>query len=404
MDKNDRSAELLSSPAARRLVARIGRKGPLYWMAFLLMLAIGLQVAPVLERAEPLLPMRWAMSQLFIDSMPFQLVVTGRVLKVTIGDLRWDNESGWASLSPILLARLVERLCNAGVQTIGIDLDMAASDPVRRRLHPDLARQIEALSEAIRNCENTAIVLPTSFNRSQELERTYLSGLTGDPSSSHVTEGTLNLPIDLRRLPIGWYNPATNQLIPSFALAVARTVLPDDRLDSLVEIGRFARTPPAVSFLESGAIPEISAEAILSATDLEVRRAVANKIVLIGGVWNSRTRNSGSPVDSHATPLGPQSGVHIWATYVEAMLSGRYFHEANGIVSLTLKLLSLMVLCLVIVATPSLSIRSMALGVVLTVDFLIAYIAWVNVGIALDIFVPLAIVAADGLIARLVER
>jgi CHASE2 domain-containing sensor protein len=213
--------------------------------------------------------------------------------------------------------------------------------PCWLKIHPKLAERI-----------------PNVFPE-QNLAHPDMTGdCTGTPCDGVVPEaacarmGNINLPADLRQIPL--VTP-TQPLVILKQPTAARTQQPDPCSQSLALAAASAfedtmhlcprtRNKNAIraaiernEFVFGSFIPETDFQTI-SATGLagwagsdEKNKAVElcrGRIVIIGGKWKADFGN-GEPVDSYDTPAGKMAGMFLHANYIEALLDDRYQREVS---------------------------------------------------------------------------
>jgi len=146
-------------------------------------------------------------------------------------------------------------------------------------------------------------------------------------------EGVINMDLDSRKLPLGWWLYESRQAAEAgkgahwyspLALEAARAY--DDKLmehhPRLAGLVRDQQNP-YISFLSEEDFEAIHPQQVLKATPESSRdmRKISGKVVLIGEVTPR--------FDEHATVAGKMHGVYMQANYIEALLDDRYFRPAT---------------------------------------------------------------------------
>ena len=142
--------------------------------------------------------------------------------------------------------------------------------------------------------------------------------------------GYFNLEQDIRQIP--WTKVVTDgstgeQIqLASFAVATAWAAKPN----SLMVRDQYQGLPYA-RFWQPDGIPTVTGKEVLSAAPdvwQRVQDALHGQVVLVGAEWHEDGCRLGALADRlEQTPLGPQQGVYLHATYVESILSQEHLYR-----------------------------------------------------------------------------
>jgi hypothetical protein len=158
-----------------------------------------------------------------------------------------------------------------------------------------------------------------------------------------IRRGFLNLPNDVRRLPLRTIR-ATGENLDSFALAIVKAreevgsiapgVLDDPRVKRALEIDR----PLLAGFNRARLFRRVSACDVLEGKP-EALQQLTTRTVIIGSAWHKYAAGTGPLEESVDSPVGELPGVYMHANYVEALLTNAYKPAAGAWAGPTIDLL-----------------------------------------------------------------
>ena len=233
------------------------------------------------------------------------------------------------------LADLAKAAANAGASVVAIDFRLSSpfpfpgDDKIRKKDNEYLLGTIRNITR-----RKVPVILTCSFSDNGKGEWERVPDIFADASlPAGVTIGYVNLPIDIRLIPLSmkaWeWNGMSQRDFHSFAFQIAdayQTVFDlkssigeDPTIKSAIMNGRVVYG----GFLNNSAFLRVPASKLLRQSD-EVGRLLRHRIVIIGGVWHQFGESRGPLVDEFFTPVGPLPGLYIHANYVEALFDRRF--------------------------------------------------------------------------------
>lgn len=135
-----------------------------------------------------------------------------------------------------------------------------------------------------------------------------------------------------------------------------------------------------------------------------LRSQLSDKIVIVSGNWSSRSYGSGNLIDMHPSPGGMMPGAMLHANYIEALLdrTGTFNGITDGMAEL---LESGLVIVLAVVGV--LNIHGFwkwgAFASGMTVSLLLTYVLLQNLGLFLDFFIPLLMIAVHTVVEEFLD-
>jgi CHASE2 domain-containing sensor protein len=107
----------------------------------------------------------------------------------------------------------------------------------------------------------------------------------------------------------------------SFALAIARA----DQAASLKRINEHGNYYSG--FLAPEKFPQVTANELLNGTR---RDAIANRVIIVSGMWHDDGYNRGATVTAWDSPVGKIPGAFIHANYFESIFDKRFYRLLEG--------------------------------------------------------------------------
>ncbi len=316
----------------KKVTQPIVRKGWQHWARFVLLLLIGVYLGHELSESNRFTDWRYLLYQKQMRIQRRGPIYPRYTALVLLGDDDfWGDE--YQSRAPIKrdkLAILLDRLNQAGVNTVAFDVAFDSPRPEKPEYeYPDYQAEDEVFFASVkRMCDaGRHVVLATDYigNYLDSAETRfeppliYTSHLASMPC---VVRGHVEFPTDLRKIP-GMIQLRDGSYLDSFSLAMTKINDPI-AYESLVKDEdkgyRFAQflTPEDFS-TRNGRQFVFSGVEIEQMNINQLRQALADKIVIVGGHWHDIAYNLGDYVDMHDSPGGSETGAMLHANFVEAM-------------------------------------------------------------------------------------
>ncbi|MGH9649293.1 MAG: CHASE2 domain-containing protein, partial [Terriglobales bacterium] len=198
-----------ASPASEGLFAQLRNRGIGHWLIVLVLTALGTWIGHWISQKQVWVDVRYWIYQKTFDAARVRgPLYPKRTALVLIGDQEyWKGElGGRAPIKRDYLAKLVEKLDAADAAVIALDFDLRSPVPDGSMIeHPDYRAETERLAQTLKNvASRRPVVLPATVGLDAEgyyVERsTIFSGF--DFGEARVHSGYLQLPYDLRRVPV----------------------------------------------------------------------------------------------------------------------------------------------------------------------------------------------------------
>jgi hypothetical protein len=324
----------------------------------------------------------------------------------------WSDE--FQSRSPLKrnkLAQLLDRLNDAGVNTVAFDVFMESPQPGKPAYDfPDYTQEDGIFFQSVkRMCDAGRHVVMATEYWGIEQPRTeppsiYMSLL---PSLPCVVRGHATLPEDMRKIP-GMIQLKDGRYLDSFSLAITKI---DDPIAyaSLVKgedrgyrFGQYL-TPEDFSTRE-GRQFIFNGDQVEHMGLMELRQAVADKTVIVGGHWHSAAYGEGDYVDMWPSPGGDESGAMLHANYVEAMRDP--MSTFTPISDRAAELLEWgLALAMAVLGALEVHAGWKWGGFVLScmASVLLTYVLLQNLGLFLDFFIPILMIVVHTFVEELLE-
>jgi CHASE2 domain-containing sensor protein len=373
----------------------------MHWVIVSVLIAVGTWIGHWISQKQIWVDVRYAVYRQTFNATHLRgsLYPKRTVLVLVQDEEYWRGElAGRAPIKRDYVAKLIRKLDAADVAVVAVDFDLRSPTPDGTLVeHPDYLSETSQLREAVKEIGGRRpIVLPTivGFDADGNYveESTIFRGY--DFGTADVRRGYIQLPYDLRRVPVA-IALRDGALLDSFAGAIvaaadataharlarqAQSALP---FGSYMNEAAFATTGPDATLLSAG-------DVLLQDFSI-LRRQLAHKIVIVSGAWSVFGYRSGRRTDSHLTPGGLLPGAFIHANFVEALLSDRTYKPVSEALVVSFDVV-LVLLAAVTMALPMASWRKTALITLLGVGFAaISYFFIQNLGLFFDFFVPVAV-------------
>jgi len=203
--------------------------------------------------------------------------------------------------------------------------------------------------------------------------------------TDHVSWGYINLPADIRQIPLRRANVDSgtlDSLSQALAAAGPSQFFPP-RLEGTREF-------PYGSFISEQAFAE--AHSVFRAGDIAnnspALASVRGKSVLIGGSWHASAFGRGPMVDAHVSPVGSIPGVYMHANYAAAILDGRYYAPAGKVLSSIVDVTIIAAIAVLFALPMGWPRRWLWVGFVGLAISIVSYLLWQNLGLFLEATIP----------------
>jgi CHASE2 domain-containing sensor protein len=389
------------------------RKGWGHWLRFAVLLAAAGYLGHVLGTSAWLTTFRYSIyhRQLMMKDRS-QMYPKRTALVLLNDDDYWGDD--YQSRSPLKrgqLARVLDKLNAAGVNTVALDVDLRSPHPDDPGFEfRDYQDEDKLLFEAIKSmcAADRHVVLASSVQFGDDGYEQMPSVYTNELKEMRcVKRGYIQLPFDMRQIP-GTLQMADGTPLDSMSLAVTGIE------DRTAHDQAAARTGESFRFSEYLTPDDFAAkdkrQFIFSGQQLKtmemaaLRRQLADKLVFVGANWHSNAYGVGPFVDLHNSPGGMEPGVMLHANYVEAMLdrTGTF----TPISSTTAELIEI-ALALALAMIGVLEIHTawkwaaLAIGVVFSILF--TYVLLQDLGLFLDFLFPTLMIVVHAIAEELLK-
>lgn len=395
----------------REIARDLQNKHAWYWVRVLAIAGVGFLLNRWLSEHPPqwMLDLRLAIYKVVSTSGPREANI-GHTAIVEITDEEfWRGElAGRRPLKRRYIAGLLTRLCQDGANVIGLDVDMRSPLPDGTLLnHTDYVQETNdlarAIQEALRTYKCKIVLARTLYCPDPPAGTCTQEPNALDPysfDSNRVTWGYINLPVDVRQVPLRRSNVDSGKL-DSFSQAIAIAESPErvSRLRSPTEF-------PYGSFLSEKVFKD--ARVVFSARDVlrdapEVVSVIPGKTVLVGGSWHANAYGRGVLVDTHTSPVGEIPGVILHANYAAAMIDGRAYPAAGRIWSDLIEGIVIAVIAVVLALPTSWLRKWLRLGAVVLCLSALSYVFWQNLGMFLEVTIPVVLLLAHGVLDKYLD-
>ncbi len=404
----------MQSGSGSGFLQQLRAKGLAHWLWVLALTALGVWIGHQISEQRLWTDVRYRIYQeTFAATRVRGPLYPKRTALVLVQDEEyWKGElAGRAPIRRDYLARLVEKLDAADVAVIALDFDLRSPVPDGSLVeHPAYLEETTRLRAAVKLVSvRRPVVLPAAVAFDAEGAYVEQSSIFQgfDFGGGLIHRGYLQLPYDLRRVPVG-LELADGRVLDSFALAIVGAVDPtahqrvathaSDALPfaSYMTERDFAGTAPTDVRLFSSAY-------VLAADSAELDRSLSHKVVILGAAWSRNGFASGARVDLHPTPAGTLPGALIHANYVEAILNERTYKPLSDQLVMAFEvLLVLAIAALLALDTRPLWKATLVAGT--TVFFiLLSYFFLQNLGLFFDFFVPVVVLIGHVAVEKVLD-
>ncbi len=305
------------------------------------------------------------------------------------------------------LGDVIQQAANGGAAVIG--LDFALRSPAWKA--GDLAIRadddrylLDTVASVV--ARGTPVVLTTGFVESGPATWTREPNIFNDyPPQPDVIDlgplpkgarlGFINLPVDRRQIPLRVTaiepDRVTRKQYLSFALSLV------DAFEEAKHSAARVKDQPPISDMEDNEFiygyffPAAKFEPKISAGELArsgppSKDQFRDKIVIIGGAWNTAAVGRGPRVDTHSSPVGDMLGMYLHANYAEALLQHAFARPVPEWLSISLEIVVWISLYWAFHRAPA--TRRVALVLISALPLFFAYILLNRWAIYLDAAIP----------------
>ncbi len=387
----------------RTIRSDVRAKGLRYWALAGAFIVAGMILSYVIERGDLYLELSYGAYQQLQRTSPFEMDHALNVVFVAVGDDEfWKGElEQRIPIKRDYLARLVAALDQADPWVLGIDFTLrspvAEGGLVETPAYAGETAKLIAAVEAFRN----HIVLPATVN-----EYGYDRGTDSYPLDSsifgsykfanpRVRQGYLNIPHDIRTIPLTVPITGTGATLPSFSQVIADILDPRNRGNRRSHAALFGGFMPTTGFVT------IPAGEVLKNPAGSWRERIQHHTVLIGSFAHEDADGRGPYRDSFGSPLGDMvPGVVVHANYVEALISGHVYAVSPAMVSHLFEA-ALSIAVAVLFARRMRALRKVGYFLAfLTSAVLLSYFSLISRAVFFDPVLPVLAVTAHSVLER----
>jgi CHASE2 domain-containing sensor protein len=331
------------------------------------------------------------------------------VLPVEVDDATFYNAplNGGTPTNRRFLADVIRQAAAGGAAVIGLDFalrspawqagDLAARADDDRWLADTVAKVISGGTPVVMT---TGFVIsgPKSWVREPTIFNDYppqpeLVELGPPPKGVRV--GFINLPLDVRQIPLRVVAIEPDRISKKEFLSFALQLV--DAFEEVRHATKRSKDQPPISQMEENEFvygyffPESKFETKVSAGTLvrsgpQSPQQFRDRIVIIGGTWNNSAVGRGPRVDTHPSPVGDMPGLYLHADYVEALLQHAFARPVPEWLSISLEMVLWVLLYWAFHMTPVK--QRLALLLILALPMFVAYILLTHWAIYLDAVIP----------------
>jgi CHASE2 domain-containing sensor protein len=400
---------------------KLKEKGLRYWTTAAIVFVLSFVGTPYVYDYLDLTAPRAEYFQWLLDLTP--RLTTPRYVKIVLieDDEYWlGTPAGRRPIKRDYLAAIVNKLKQAEVNVIALDIDARLPNPDSMAVPDDYQKEtktlIDAITAAAEHDIKVVLSTPLWFDDSGD----YITDAdiyqafdlckphrgaddAAQPQSStaldNISCAYISLPDDPLAVPLQ-IRMADGSSLDSFGLAVARAVNPDNVDAFLKRVGGKARYSNYISsekFAKSKSTLSAHQLLVSDVKDLHLRGSA----VIVGGHWSAFAAGRGDPVDEHWTPVGATVGAELHANFVEDILDDRTFGiSPDWFVRATEVALGVGAAFAFALIAP---LWGKLLGVVAVLVFmlLIQFVVLIFFGVFFDAFVPIVALGLHALYDRL---
>jgi CHASE2 domain-containing sensor protein len=391
-----------------KLIHPFTRKGWGHWLRFALLLIAGGYAGHLLSKSTSLTQFRYWIYHRQLMMRDHSQTYPQRTALVLLNDDDYWGDS-YQSRTPLKrgqLADLMDKLGEAGVNTVALDVDLRSPLPEKPEFEfPDYKAEDAQLFTAIRRMcaggRHVVLASSVAFGDAgyEEIPSIYTDSLK---ELRCVKTGYIQLPFDMRRMP-GTLELAGGGHLDSMSLAVtgiADPIAHDQAAANTGEGFRFSEYLTEADFSPPNGPQFIfNAQQIKTMDTAKLRHQLADKLVFVGAKWHANAYGVGPFVDVHNSPGGMEPGVMLHANYVEAMLdrTGTFAPVSDSTAEmLEVGLALILAMIGVLEIHTAWKWAAFVIGIVLSILF--TYTLLQSLGLFLDFLVPILMMIVHAIV------
>ena len=396
-----------------KIVRPFTRKGWGHWMRFAVLLCVAGYCGHLLSSGRWLTGFRYAIYKRQLSMRHDASLYPERTALVLLNDDDYWGDA-FQARTPLKrneLGAIVDKLREAGVNTVALDVDLRSPIPQKPEFEfPDYKAEDDALVAAIsRMCDaGRHVVLSSSVRFGGDGYELMPSIYTGAKKKMPcVKSGYIQLPFDMRRMP-GALELADGTSIDSLSLAVTGIADPaaHDKAAAKSDKGfRFSEYLTAADFAApNGRQFMFNGQQLKTMSAAALRNQLADRLVFVGAAWHAFAYGTGPQVDTYNSPGGMEPGVMLHANYVEAMLdrTGTFTPVSDSLAELMEVALALALAMIgVLEIHTAWKWAAFAIGIVLSILF--TYSLLQNLGLFLDFLIPMLMIIVHTIVEELLK-
>lgn len=385
------------------LLGQLRRKGFLYWVRVVILLAVGMVAGDWLSGEEIWVDLRYRIYQSQHSSSPRKPYAERTAVVLIQDEDYWKGPLGRrVPIKRGYLAKLVDGLDAANPAVIALDFDLASPVPDGGLVeHPDYRTERQEFLNAVKRASlRRKIVLPRTVDLDEGRQYIVRSdihdGFNFGPKRENIYTGYIALPYDIRHVPVA-LRLRGGGTVDSFATAIVRAYNPK-------ALGRVpdGNSLPFGSYLKVEEFRQVSAQDVLKRRR-EALAQLAHKIVIVGGAWHRQGYGRGDLVDAYFTPVGWIGGAFIHANYVEALLDGRVYKVLDERIVRGMEIMMVLLGAMIFALEIRPSQKWLAASGLCVVLVIVNYFVLQNLGKFFDFFVPLVLIAGHAALDQVLE-
>ena len=403
----------------RHITRPITRKGWKHWLRFAALLAVGSWIGHVLSESNRFTAWRY---WLYAKQVAFQR--HGPVYPRHTALVLLDDEDYWSldyqarsRYKRDKLAALLDRLNAAGVNTVAFDVFLDSPFPDKPAYDfPDYVAEDAIFFDAIRRmcAAGRHVVLATEYF-GQEPGQATVPPLKQAPSLYEpllpslpcVSSGHIDVPDDLRKIP-GIVTMADGHSIDSMSLAITKLSDPIayEMLVSDADRGfRFGRYLSPEDFRTRNGHQFIFNGRQIQTMELnQLRQALADRIVIVGGHYHSGAYMTGEFIDMFNSPSGIEPGAMLHANYVEAMRDpNSTFTPISDHVAEVIEWTLALILAFISALEVHVGWKWLGFVTSFVASMVLTYVLLQNLGLFLDFFIPIVMIVAHTMVEEILD-
>jgi len=414
---NNENVAAMTKPAWQQSIADLFQKlfqnrRP-YWVRVICLALIGLAAEHLLDDERVLLHTRYTIYNVQTETLYRSKPAGLNTYFVAIDDdAFWKGElARRIPLKRNYLARLVTAVGDASPRAIVLDFDLRAPDAKGGSVpYSDYDKETNKLRESLQAVAmNHRLVLPRSVdvNANGQLaeQADIFDNLSFGNGASHVYRGYIQLPYDLRTVPLCLSLPTSH--LDSLAVAMLHATYPDiyDRIEGSqgggcgravdLQWGRFI----SPARLADRVLPAAS----VLAKDSTALEKISGNVVIICATWHQHSYKMGPPIDVHDSPAGDIPGAFVHENYYEALIQGHYFDSLSDILIDVIELVLIMLSAALMLLKKSLGWRLFAAFLPAIFMVFLSYLFLQNMGAFFECFTPVIVLLCHMSLDRVLE-